>query len=120
MVTGRAGDEILSAVLAAVVDPTRRTVFERLVTSGPTTATVLSGELGITRQAVAKHLAQLADCELAERNRVGRETLYSARPERLEPVTAWTKRTNELWNRRLGRLADVVGGHHEGRNSPPG
>lgn len=100
--------ETLTAILAAVADPTRRTVFERLVAAGPTTATALSAELGISRQAVAKHLAQLADCRLAESRRVGRETRYSARPDQLEPVTDWTERTNTLWNRRLGRLAELT------------
>ncbi len=111
--TAPTGSGTLTAILAAVADPTRRTVFERLVTVGPSTATALSAELGISRQAVAKHLAQLADCRLAEPKRVGRETRYSARPHQLEPVTDWTERTTTLWHRRLNRLGEVTSGPND-------
>ena len=40
------------------------------------TATELTGELPMTRQAVAKHLATLADAGLVESERQGRETRY--------------------------------------------
>ena len=43
---------------------------------GTATATELTGELPMTRQAVAKHLATLADAGLVESERLGRETRY--------------------------------------------
>lgn len=99
---------MLTAVLAAVADPTRRTVFEMLVDAGPSTATVLSAELGISRQAVAKHLALLEECRLANSEKVGRETRFTAKPDQLQPVVSWTERTNDAWRRRLTRLGEVA------------
>lgn len=43
---------------------------------GTATATELTGELPMTRQAVSKHLATLADAGLVEGERRGRETRY--------------------------------------------
>lgn len=43
---------------------------------GTATATELTGELPMTRQAVAKHLATLAGAGLVEGERRGRETRY--------------------------------------------
>ncbi len=46
-------------VLAALADPTRRAVFERLTSQGPASASLLAEELPVSRQAIAKHLGQL-------------------------------------------------------------
>lgn len=43
---------------------------------GTATATELTGELPMTRQAVTKHLVALADAGLVESERQGRETRY--------------------------------------------
>ena len=59
----------------ALADPTRRAILAALAAEGPATATDLAGRLPITRQAIAKHLALLAEAGLVtaepgERRRV--------------------------------------------------
>ena len=44
---------------AAIGDPTRRRMLDLLLTGGPGTASGLSRQLPVTRQAVAKHLTVL-------------------------------------------------------------
>jgi predicted ArsR family transcriptional regulator len=51
-------------------------VIGYLSARGTATATELTGELPMTRQAVAKHLATLADAGLVESERRGRETRF--------------------------------------------
>jgi DNA-binding transcriptional ArsR family regulator len=51
-------------VFAALADPTRRAILAALASGGPATATDLAGRLPITRQAIAKHLALLAEARL--------------------------------------------------------
>ena len=51
-------------------------MIDYLAEQGTATATELTGELPMTRQAVAKHLATLADAGLVESERQGRETRY--------------------------------------------
>src|SRR4051812_24642239 len=82
----------LGQVFGALADPSRRQVIGYLSERGTATATELTGELPMTRQAVAKHLATLADAGLVESQRQGRETRY-----RLTQAGA-------EWDDRLGAL----------------
>jgi DNA-binding transcriptional ArsR family regulator len=68
-------ETVAEQVFAALADPTRRAILAALATEGPATATDLAGGLPITRQAIAKHLALLAEAGLVtaepgERRRV--------------------------------------------------
>ncbi len=68
-------EAVAQEVFTALADPTRRGILGALAAGGPATATDLAGQLPITRQAVAKHLALLADAGLVvaepgERRRV--------------------------------------------------
>jgi len=68
-------EAIAEHVFTALADPTRRAILAALAQDGPATATDLAARLPITRQAIAKHLALLADtglvrAEPGERRRV--------------------------------------------------
>jgi ArsR family transcriptional regulator, cadmium/lead-responsive transcriptional repressor len=66
----------LGQVFGALADPSRRQVIGYLADRGTATATELTGELPMTRQAVSKHLNTLATAGLVESERAGRETRY--------------------------------------------
>jgi DNA-binding transcriptional ArsR family regulator len=66
----------LGQVFSALADPSRRHVLGYISDRGSATATELTAELPITRQAVSKHLATLAHAGLVESERQGRETRY--------------------------------------------
>lgn len=57
-------EAIAGHVFTALADPTRRAILAALAAAGPATATDLAGRLPITRQAIAKHLALLAEAGL--------------------------------------------------------
>jgi DNA-binding transcriptional ArsR family regulator len=68
-------EAVAEQVFVALADPTRRAILAALASGGPATATDLAGQLPITRQGIAKHLALLADtglvtAEPGERRRV--------------------------------------------------
>ena len=68
-------EAVAEQVFTALADPTRRAILAALAAGGPATATDLSERLPITRQAIAKHLALLAEvglvtAEPGERRRV--------------------------------------------------
>jgi DNA-binding transcriptional ArsR family regulator len=94
-------------LFAALSDPTRRAVFERLSSEGPASATRLASELPVSRQAVAKHLAALDEAGLAERTVVGREVRYSAVLGPLTDVTTWVSNVGAEWDARLSRLREI-------------
>ena len=68
-------EAIAEQVFSALADPTRRAILAALAAQGPATATDLAQHLPVTRQAIAKHLALLAEAGLVtaepgERRRV--------------------------------------------------
>jgi DNA-binding transcriptional ArsR family regulator len=89
----------LGLVFGALADPNRRQVIGYLSERGTATATELTGELPMTRQAVAKHLATLAGAGLVESERSGRETRYRLTvagtewDDRLDALVRHLKRT---------------------------
>jgi DNA-binding transcriptional ArsR family regulator len=96
------------AVFAALADPTRRGIYRELASGRADTASALARTLPITRQAVSKHLAALADAGLVESQRDGRETRYRPTPEPLRDATAWMAEVGALWDTRLAALARLV------------
>ena len=95
-------------VFAALSDPTRRALIQHLA-EGPATATQLSLQFPISRQAVTKHLAALDEAGLVERNSSGREVRYSLRTEGLADVSSWVTEVGTSWDRRLSDLKRTLG-----------
>ena len=91
------------AVFAALADPTRRAVIGRLAQE-PLSASALAGELPVSRQAVAKHLAALDRAGLVRSHREGREQLYRLDPAPLGDAMAWIASVGGQWDDRLRRL----------------
>ena len=92
------------AVFAALADPTRRDVIGRLARE-PLSASALAGELPISRQAIAKHLAALDRAGLVASRRAGRELQYRLDPAPLGDAMAWMASVGARWDERLARLA---------------
>lgn len=93
-------------VLAALADPTRRALFERLNSEGPASASKLATELPISRQAISKHLNLLDSAGLVSRREQGRQVVYSARVTPLDEVATWLENVGDQWDQRLRRLKD--------------
>jgi DNA-binding transcriptional ArsR family regulator len=95
-------------VFAALADPTRRAILERVASSGDATPTALAAELPVTRQAVAKHLAALEGAGLVAGRRVGREHRYAPSPAPLAEAARWMARVGGEWDERLARLGQAA------------
>ncbi|MDQ6604972.1 MAG: metalloregulator ArsR/SmtB family transcription factor [Actinomycetota bacterium] len=92
------------AVFSALSDPTRRALLAALASRPAATATALAAELPISRQAVVKHLSALADAGLLDRQREGREVLYSVTPAPLSEAVSWMAQVGGEWDDRLASL----------------
>jgi DNA-binding transcriptional ArsR family regulator len=97
-------DELFSAV----ADPTRRRVIDLLVDRGEATATMLAGELPVTRQAVVKQLSVLNRAGLVEGRRSGREVRYAIRPQRLGAATRSMALLAAEWDARLSAIKRIA------------
>jgi DNA-binding transcriptional ArsR family regulator len=91
-------------VFDALGDPGRRDLIQAVSERGSATATELAVGRGVTRQAVAKQLATLADAGLLEARREGRETRYVVTPEPLGDAMQWIVDVGGRWDERLSRL----------------
>jgi DNA-binding transcriptional ArsR family regulator len=95
-------------VFAALGDPGRRSLVEAVAARGTATATELSAELPVTRQAVAKQLTALAGAGLLRATRSGRETRYEVTPEPLGDALAWMVEVGAVWDDRLAKLGRTL------------
>jgi DNA-binding transcriptional ArsR family regulator len=99
----------MDAVFAAVADPTRRVLLERLRHGGAVSIQALGEGLPMTRQAVTKHLDVLRDAGLVRVRRDGRERLHELEPAPLQAVDDWLKPYAEAWDERLSALRRHLG-----------
>jgi DNA-binding transcriptional ArsR family regulator len=93
----------LSATFAALADPTRRAILERL-TEGEATVAQLAEPFPISGQAVSKHLRVLERAQLVRRRRAGHEHLLSLNPRPLDEAAAWLEAQRAAWTSRLAAL----------------
>jgi len=92
----------------ALGDPTRRALFERLVSEGEQTVRALTDHAGISQPAVSKHLGVLKSAGLVRDRPEGRQVHYSADPKGLEPLVGWMKLYGAFWLERIGRLERLL------------
>ncbi len=96
------------AVFSALADPTRRAVLRAVAAGDADTATEIAARLPISRQAVAKHLAQLERAQLVDGQREGRETRFQATPGPLAEAIGWMTEVGAQWDTRLAALGEAV------------
>src|SRR3954451_2656147 len=106
------GEAIAEQVFVALADPSRRSILAALAAGGPATATDLADRLPITRQAIAKHLALLAEvglvtAEPGERRRVR----YRLRSAPMQVAQQFLSSLARDWDGRLDALQDHLGRH---------
>lgn len=97
----------LSTIFAALADPTRRAILERLAL-GEASVKELSEPFAITAPAITKHLKALERAGLITR---GRDAQW--RPCRLEGaalrhVAEWMEQYRQFWDERIDRLESYL------------
>ncbi|MGW4489413.1 ArsR/SmtB family transcription factor [Amycolatopsis sp. NPDC004368] len=93
---------------AALGDPTRRRLLDVLLADGSGTATGLSAELPVTRQAVAKHLGVLERAELVVPHKDGREVRYVVNEAQFARAVAQLTTVGTAWDARLHRIKAIA------------
>ena len=93
----------LSLAFAALADPTRRAILERLA-SGEAGVVELSQASTLTQPAITKHLKVLERAGLIGRARDGQRRPARLHLEGLLPVDDWLRRAHTEWSDRLDRL----------------
>src|SRR5258706_15855267 len=89
-----------TAVFRALGDPSRLEIVSRLA-GGPQTATDMIAPLGMTLQAVRKHLAVLEGAGMVSSVKRGRVRLCRLETGPMQEAEDWMRNRSELWRRRL-------------------
>lgn len=100
-------DKKLDDVFAALSDPTRRRILERL-TLGEATVSELAEPHEMSVQAVSKHVSKLEAAGLVRRRREGREVHCRLEPEPMRRAVSWIEEQRRFWEARLDRLETVL------------
>jgi ArsR family transcriptional regulator, cadmium/lead-responsive transcriptional repressor len=100
---------------SAIGNPTRRRMLDLLLATGAGTATSLSEQLPVTRQAVAKHLGVLDDVGLVQATPAGRETRYRVDEAQLGRAVAQLNAVGSTWDARLRRIKQIAEAIHKSK-----
>lgn len=90
--------------IAALADPTRRNIFERL-RNGPLAVGELAEQLPVSRPAVSQHLKVLKEAGLVSERRNGTRRLYRIEPRGVGALRAYF---DQFWDEALDAFKDAV------------
>jgi DNA-binding transcriptional ArsR family regulator len=90
--------------IAALADPTRRTVFERL-RGGPRPVVEIARGLPVSRPAVSQHLRVLKDAGLVRERREGTRNFYSVDGDALAELREYFE---NFWEEALAAFKDAA------------
>lgn len=93
--------------LAALADPTRRVIFER-VAEGPVAVVDLARDLPVSRPAVSQHLKVLKDAGLVSARPDGNRRIYQADPDGLAELRRYLE---QFWSKALHSYKALVEQH---------
>ena len=98
----------LDRTFAALADPTRRAMVERLV-QGPATVSELAKPLPMSLPAAMLHLKVLEESGLVTSQKTGRVRTCRIDPKMLSQAETWVAERRQMWERSLDRLGAFLG-----------
>jgi DNA-binding transcriptional ArsR family regulator len=93
----------IDSTFAALADPTRRQMIERLL-QGDATISELAAPHDMSMPAAMKHVGRLVDAGLVRRQKTGRSVTCSLNIDPLDAAANWLREHLEFWNQRLDAL----------------
>ena len=96
-------NDLLDRAFAALADPTRRAILQRL-TQGEATVSQLAAPFAMSQPAISKHLKVLEDAGLVEAGREGRQRPRRLDPQGVEAARRFIEEMASYWPNRFDRL----------------
>jgi len=100
--------QTIDRTLAALADPTRRSIVERLGRQGVASVGELAEPAGMSLTGMKKHIRVLEEAELVSTEKVGRTRRCSLGPKRLEDLQAWMDSYRTMVEERFDRLEELL------------
>jgi len=99
----KAANDPLSLIFAALADPTRRAILDKL-SQGPATVNELAAPFAMSLPAISRHLKVLEHAGLISRGRKAQWRPCTIEPQALEQVSSWANKYSQLWINGLDNL----------------
>ena len=101
-------DKILSEILKAVSDATRRSLLTQLCQQGATRVTDLAERYAMSLNAISKHIKVLEKAGLVTRRTIGRTHWIEPELERVRLAENWFRELKSIWELRLEKLDEIL------------
>ena len=101
-------DEIISTLLKAVSDSTRRALLTQLCQQGPSRVTDLANVYDMSLNAISKHIKVLEKAGLVSRKTIGRSHWIEADLKQVAVIESWFSELKSIWALRLAKLDELV------------
>src|SRR5688572_11550036 len=98
----------LDLAFAALADPTRRAILDRLARQSGLAVTEIAAPFAVSLPAVMKHLDVLARAGLVAREKTGRTVHCRLRAAPMGRAMHWLARYERVWGEKLDALAKFV------------
>ncbi len=101
-------NKILSSLLKAVSDTTRRALLTQLCQQGPSRVTDLANFYDMSLNAISKHIKVLEKAGLVTRKTIGRSHWIEADLKQIAVIDGWFNGLKSIWELRLNKLDDLM------------
>ncbi|QLC26212.1 winged helix-turn-helix transcriptional regulator [Parasphingopyxis algicola] len=98
----------LTTTFAALGEPTRFAIVERLLREGELNAGALQQGASISAPAISRHLKVLRKAGIVVQRIDRQQRIYAVRPEAVQAISAWTMSHKEFWQASFDRLAAML------------
>ena len=101
-------DKILTEILKAVSDTTRRSLLTQLCQQGTSRVTDLANHYDMSLNAISKHIKVLEKARLVTRRTIGRTHWIEPKIARIRLAENWFKGLKSIWELRLEKLDEIM------------
>ena len=101
-------NKVLSSLLKAVSDTTRRALLTQLCQDGPSRVTDLANFYDMSLNAISKHIKVLEKAGLVTRKTIGRSHWIEADLKQIAVIDDWFNGLKSIWALRLDKLEELM------------
>jgi DNA-binding transcriptional ArsR family regulator len=101
-------DKILTELLKAMSDTTRRSLLTQLCQQGASRVTDLADYYDMSLNGISKHIKVLEKAGLVKRRTIGRAHWIEANLHKVDLVKNWFKELKSIWELRLDKLDEIM------------
>lgn len=98
----------IMTTMAALGDPTRFAIIERLLKEGEVSAGDLADPFSMSKPAISRHLKVLENADLIERRTKAQFRVFRARPDTFRKMDSWLGKYRKFWEASFDRLEEVL------------